>query len=80
MLKHIIRQKPTLAAVVIFLIAFGLLHFMQPKFLYKNDGSLREFGIGTKQRTILPIWLISLILGILSYLFICNIVNPVITF
>jgi hypothetical protein len=41
---------------------------MKPAFLYNQDGSIREFGVGYKNKTILPIWLLSLILGILSYL------------
>lgn len=41
---------------------------LKPSFLYNKDGSIREFGIGYKNKTILPIWLLSLILGILSYL------------
>jgi len=41
---------------------------MKPSCLYNKDGSIREFGIGYKNKTILPIWLLSLVLGILSYL------------
>ena len=36
-------------------------------FLYNNDGSLREFGVGYKNKTILPLWLFSIVLGILTY-------------
>jgi hypothetical protein len=49
---------------------FGAIQMMKPAFLYNKDGSIREFGVGYKNKTILPIWLLSLILGILSYLFI----------
>ena len=42
---------------------------MQPAFLYNSDGSLRDFGVGYKNKTILPIWLLSIVLGILSYCF-----------
>jgi hypothetical protein len=41
---------------------------IKPAFLYNKDGSVREFGIGYRNKTILPIWLLSLILGIISYL------------
>jgi hypothetical protein len=41
--------------------------YMNPSFLYNEDGSLREFGVGYSSKTILPIWLIAIILGILSY-------------
>jgi hypothetical protein len=47
---------------------FGLIVMIKPAFLYNKDGSVREFGIGYKNKTILPIWLLSLILGIVSYL------------
>ena len=40
---------------------------LKPSFLYNPDGSLREFGVGYKNKTILPVWLLSLVLGILSY-------------
>jgi hypothetical protein len=49
---------------------FGTIQMMKPAFLYNKDGSIREFGVGYKNKTILPIWLLSLILGILSYLFV----------
>ena len=41
---------------------------MKPACFYNKDGSIREFGIGYKNKTILPIWLLSLVLGILCYL------------
>jgi hypothetical protein len=47
---------------------FGLIVMIKPAFLYNKDGSIREFGVGYKNKTILPIWLLSLILGIISYL------------
>jgi hypothetical protein len=43
---------------------------IQPAFLYDKDGSIREFGVGYKNKTILPMWLFSIILGILSYTFV----------
>jgi len=55
-------------AIIIFLMSFILLNYIQPSFLYNDDGSLRPFGIGQKRKTIIPVWLLSIILGILSYL------------
>jgi len=37
---------------------------------YKDDGSIRQFGVGYRNKTILPVWLLAIILGILSYLFV----------
>lgn len=63
-----IRENITLISIILFVIMFGFIIMMKPTFLYNKDGSIREFGIGYKNKTILPIWLMSLILGILSYL------------
>ena len=43
---------------------------LMPAFLYNIDGSIREFGVGYKNKTILPLWLFSIILGIISYIFV----------
>ena len=68
--RHYIRENATLFSIVLFLIMFGTIQLMKPAFLYNKDGSIREFGVGYKNKTILPIWLLSLILEILSYLFV----------
>jgi hypothetical protein len=63
-----VRDNITLISIILFVIMFGFIIMMKPTFLYNKDGSIREFGIGYKNKTILPIWLMSLILGIISYL------------
>lgn len=65
--KTYIREHATLFAIVLFLIIFGFIQVMKPAFLYNADGSIREFGVGYKNKTILPVWLLSIILGILCY-------------
>ena len=66
--KNYIRENITLLSIILFVIMFGLIVTIKPAFLYNKDGSVREFGIGYKNKTILPIWLVSIILGIVSYL------------
>jgi len=68
--RNYIRENATLFSIVLFLIMFGAIQMMKPAFLYNRNGSIREFGVGYRNKTILPIWLLSLILGILSYLFV----------
>lgn len=68
MYRKFIKENITLVSVILFVIIYGFIQFIKPLCFYKKDGSLREFGIGYKNKTILPIWLLSLILGILSYL------------
>jgi Zn-dependent protease with chaperone function len=66
--KNYIRENITLISIILFIFMFGLIVIIKPGFLYNRNGSIREFGIGYKNKTILPIWLLSLILGIVSYL------------
>ena len=68
MLRTFARNNIPLMSIVIFIIIFGAIQFAKPDFLYKKDGSIRDFGVGYKNKTIMPVWLFSIILGILSYI------------
>ena len=68
MYKTYIRENITLVSIFLFVIIFGTIQMTKPACFYNSDGSIREFGIGYRNKTILPIWLLSLILGILCYL------------
>lgn len=68
MSRAFVRENITLVAIIIFSFVFGLTYYNHPGFLFKTDGSIREFGVGYKNKTIMPIWLFAIILGILSYL------------
>lgn len=68
MYRTFIRDNITLVSVVLFIIIFGSIQMMKPACFYNRDGSIREFGVGYRNKTILPIWLLSLVLGILCYL------------
>jgi len=75
------KENITMIAIILFVVIFSIIQFMKPAFLFKSDGSLRVFGIGYKNKTILPIWLFSIILGILSYLAVmCYMTYPRIIF
>lgn len=67
MFKNYVRENAPLAAIIMFSIMFGLIQMIKPACFYNKDGSIRHFGIGYKNKTILPIWLLSIILGILCY-------------
>lgn len=67
-MNQFIRENMTLVAIIIFVIVFGIIQIIKPAFLYNTDGSIREFGIGYKNKTIFPIWLLAIVLGIASYL------------
>jgi hypothetical protein len=68
MYRIFIRENVTLVAILLFIIFFSIIQMAKPMFLYNTNGSIREFGIGYKNKTILPIWLLSIVLGIVCYL------------
>ena len=70
MFRQFVRDNITMTSIVLFVILFGAIQVMKPTFLYNSDGSIRDFGVGYKNKTILPIWLLSIILGILCYVFV----------
>lgn len=65
-----IKKNYLFFSVLIFLILYGFIFKIRPSFLYKKDGQLRSFGLGYKNKTIIPLWLVSISLAIISYLFI----------
>ena len=75
-IKPFIRNNLAATAIVLYIIVFMLVQYMNPAFLYNEDGSLREFGVGYSSKTVLPIWLVAIILGILSYLAVYYVSRP----
>lgn len=75
-IKPFIYNNLAGAAIILYVIVFMLVQYMNPSFLYNEDGSLREFGIGYSSKTVLPIWLVAIILGILSYLAVYYVSRP----
>jgi len=65
-----VRQNITTISIAIFIFIFALLNYFKPGFLYKKDGSLREFGLGYKNKTVIPLWFLTIIIAIVSYLFV----------
>tara|TARA_Y100000287_G_C14148991_1_gene318619 strand:+ start:304 stop:546 length:243 start_codon:yes stop_codon:yes gene_type:complete len=70
MFRLFIRQNITSVAIVLFVILFAVIQISKPAIIYNKDGSLRQFGLASRKKTVLPIWLITIFLAILCYLFI----------
>ena len=73
--RQFIRENITLVSIGVFVILFFVIQSSKPAFLYNRDGSIRSFGVGFRNKTILPVWLLSIILGILSYLAVMYYIN-----
>ena len=65
-----IRKHITLIAIIVYILMFILIIVLKPTILFTDNGNIRQFGIGYKNKTIIPVWLLSIILAILSYLII----------
>ena len=66
--RNIIRRNITSVSIVIFIILYTLVLSFIPAFIFKKDGNLRNFGIGFRDKTVIPAWLLAIILAIISYL------------
>ena len=54
-------------AIALFVVFFVFVNWMKPVLLYNSDGSLRPFGIGHRKRTVVPLWLVVILLSILTF-------------
>lgn len=75
MLRQFVIQNINLVSVVIFLLLFAIIMFLKPNIIFDKSGRPREFGIGYRNKTIMPLWLTVIILAILSYLTILCFIN-----
>ena len=67
--KLFIKQHTTSLSILLFMILFGIMVYLKPNFVFNKDGTMRQFGIGYRNKTVIPIWLIVIIMAYLSYLF-----------
>jgi hypothetical protein len=68
MLKNFVRIHKVNIAIFIFLVVFSTLHFLKPQLIYNDEGGFRPFGLGYRNKTVVPAWLIAIIIAIFSYL------------
>ena len=73
--KQFIYSNITLISIILYLVLFGLIQYIKPNIFYNTNGSIRQFGIGYKNTTILPLWLISILLAIISYFIVLYVIH-----
>ena len=65
--RNFIRQNITSISIIVYIILYVLIIAYKPGFIYNADGTLRQFGVGLKKRTVIPIWLLAIVLAIITY-------------
>jgi hypothetical protein len=57
-----------ISIILVYIVLYSLIVYIKPEIIYENrTDSLREFGVGYKKTTVLPLWLTSILLAIISY-------------
>ena len=62
-----IRQHIVTISVIMYIFIYMFIMYLKPSFLFNKSGSLREFGIGSRNKTIIPIWFLVIFIATLSY-------------
>jgi len=65
--KSFIRVNKLNISIVLFVCLFSIIHIAKPSLLYTKEGGFRQFGVGYKQKTVVPIWIVAIMLAILCY-------------
>ena len=65
-----IKKNRLSVSIILFLIIFITILQFKPAFLFNKDGSIRNFGLGKSNTSIIPIWLFGILIATLSYLLI----------
>lgn len=54
--------------LVVFIITYSIVVYLQPEMIFNSRyDCLRQFGVGYKNTTIVPLWFVSILFAILSY-------------
>lgn len=68
--KKVLIQNKVNIATFLFLILFSTFHFIKPGFAYNENGGYRPFGLGFRNKTVIPVWVVAILLALSSYLFV----------
>ena len=67
-LKIFIRQYRLHFSIILFVVLFTIIHLMKPGLMYNKDGIYRKFGMGVRDKTVISIWIVAIVLAILCYI------------
>lgn len=53
--------------IVIYILTMYMIYTLKPNIIFNKYGDLKRFGVGYTNKTILPFWLVSILVSILSF-------------
>lgn len=66
-LRTLVRHYRLNLSILLFIVLFSIINFIKPGLIYNKDGSYRAFGVGSRDKTIISIWVVAIVLAILCY-------------
>lgn len=66
--QRIIRDNVLIFSILLFLAGFFSITYFKPSILFTHNGLIREFGLNNSKKTIIPIWLFTICIAIVSYI------------
>ena len=64
-LRTIFKKNIIATTIIFFVLVYILINYLKPAFLYTHNGTLRQFGLGYNHKTIIHMWLLSIIIAII---------------
>ena len=62
--------------IFIYIILYGIVVLIRPEMIFNNNyNCLRQFGVGYKNTTIAPLWIVSILFAIISYFIVLYILH-----
>ena len=68
--RLLMKKNALNVSILLFIIIFLIIHTIKPSLVYDEEGNYREFGVGYRHKTIIPIWLVAIITAIFTYIFV----------
>lgn len=75
MLVTFVRKNVISVSILFFFLGFLLLSQLKPNLVYNEDGTFKDFGLGYKNKTIFPMWLVVILLALASYTFVLFLIS-----
>ena len=65
--RFFIKKNIVSLSILLFCTVFTIINVLKPNILY-NQGAIRPFGINYSNTTITPMWLVTVIIAVISYI------------